>query len=1127
MKKKIIFLFLLISILLSFSINVNAVSTNLGLKTVFSDIGRYNFNVAVGSNTYYGSSYRINGKILKILGDRYCKPYYLSQYGTGYLTTKLTVGKLTNSNNKETSTSVSSYIGGGGNSSSAVLENKGGTIEKAYLIVSCNCAAYSQYNLYQDILNQYPMTLIGPNGSSIRPTLTSFVETVEGTRTSGYVDVTDFVKKNGYGKYIGKDIPYIDASVCLNSNGIGVGPQQDKFASWKLIVIESNEKNNIRKLELKLGLIVSAGNADDTSTITISGAGIKTKRSNATGQILASAEGSDNGGILTFEGNALYDMQNCVSDDGSVVDKHSSTSFFKKWCNVNNRILPVNGEYFTTTSGTKVYSQSTTLSLYDISTSPVYLNAKITGGKEATTLTFNNQKQDTILVLNALGMDIDLEVPTYETTIKHVAADDNIGIMYGEKVKIIATAKNTVSPSFKQLGIHKGKVNIAIDSDIKLDNSTIVVKMTKQNGQVVTLDSSKYTINGNNIIVKFGNTADDVSIQAESITVEIVGTLNKLKNKYTSNVNVEGYFRDENGTNQNINLGILHKNTHSIDVNTELVNVTVNKTWDDLENKYKTRPSSITVNLLRNGTKISSQTVKDNNGKWTCTFSDLLKYDGKGKAYSYTITENAISNYDTVINGYNIKNTFKNGYIKVIKKDDFGYFVKDAVYGIYSDEELKNEVAKITTDQKGEAITDRIPLGTYYVKEIESPKTHKLNDAIYKVNTVKNSTVTVNALDIKKIPEMTIEKFVSNVNDEEIEKSDEVVKTQNNDIVTYTIRVSNVGEGAGFAKEIVEDVPEGLEFIEDNEINIEYKWKLSEDGKNLVTNYLSKEESEENLLKAFNKDEEGAEVDYRDIQVVFKINEKKVDQETREIINVAKVTKITEELGKEVKDFEEIKDDAKVYVKKLDLEIKKWIASYTLLVDGNFEVIESSQNENTTDTEKNSEKLVKIDVDYKKLKTTEVKVNYKIKVTNKGDIDVDLAEIVDYMPENTEFFIEDNITENGTQIWVQDGNKLVLSEAYIKERELSLKSGETYTVSLVLRCKLDENSGGILNNKVKISDEINGCEDVNPDDNMSEVPFILTIKTGELMIKNVTIILSLCVLLGVLIFLRKKSENLI
>ena len=77
------------------------------------------------------------------------------------------------------------------------------------------------------------------------------------------------------------------------------------------------------------------------------------------------------------------------------------------------------------------------------------------------------------------------------------------------------------------------------------------------------------------------------------------------------------------------------------------------------------------------------------------------------------------------------------------------------------------------------------------------------------------------------------------------------VQVANNDIVIYTLRVYNEGTLAGYAEEISDDIPEGLEYLPDHAINKEYGWVMKDDkGDNtdkvekavsIATDYLSRE----------------------------------------------------------------------------------------------------------------------------------------------------------------------------------------------------------------------------------------------------------------------------------------------
>ena len=93
--------------------------------------------------------------------------------------------------------------------------------------------------------------------------------------------------------------------------------------------------------------------------------------------------------------------------------------------------------------------------------------------------------------------------------------------------------------------------------------------------------------------------------------------------------------------------------------NTEKVNVSGTKTWDDNNNQDGKRPASITVNLLKNGTKVDSKTVTpDVSGDWKYSFSGLDKYDATGTEITYTVSEDAVDSYTTTVTGTDIKNSY-------------------------------------------------------------------------------------------------------------------------------------------------------------------------------------------------------------------------------------------------------------------------------------------------------------------------------------------------------------------------------------------------------------------------------------------------------------------------------------
>ena len=92
-------------------------------------------------------------------------------------------------------------------------------------------------------------------------------------------------------------------------------------------------------------------------------------------------------------------------------------------------------------------------------------------------------------------------------------------------------------------------------------------------------------------------------------------------------------------------------NTHEI----EKISIEGVKTWIDNDNQDGKRPESITVNLKANGKVITTKEVTAADG-WKYSFTDLDKYSN-GKEIEYTVSENAVKDYKTEINGYDITNT--------------------------------------------------------------------------------------------------------------------------------------------------------------------------------------------------------------------------------------------------------------------------------------------------------------------------------------------------------------------------------------------------------------------------------------------------------------------------------------
>ncbi len=219
----------------------------------------------------------------------------------------------------------------------------------------------------------------------------------------------------------------------------------------------------------------------------------------------------------------------------------------------------------------------------------------------------------------------------------------------------------------------------------KANNGTDIVysvkEITEVTGYTTTYSADKFTItnthNAEKITVsgiKTWNDANDQDgVRPDSITINLLANGVKKDSKTVTADNnwswtfadldkkangvdivytitedaVAGYTAEVNGYNVT--------NTHT----TEKVTVSGSKTWNDANDQDGKRPTSITINLLADGTKVDSKTVTAAEN-WSWNFADLAK-KANGKDIVYTITEDAVEGYTSKVEGYNVTNSYTPG----------------------------------------------------------------------------------------------------------------------------------------------------------------------------------------------------------------------------------------------------------------------------------------------------------------------------------------------------------------------------------------------------------------------------------------------------------------------------------
>ena len=335
-------------------------------------------------------------------------------------------------------------------------------------------------------------------------------------------------------------------------------------------------------------------------------------------------------------------------------------------------------------------------------------------------------------------------------------------------------------------------------------------------------------------------------------------------------------------------------------------------------------------------------------------------------------------------------------------------------------------------------------------------------------------------------------------------------------VVEYTIRIYNEGDISGYAEEVADDIPDGLKYLPQNATNIEYRWVMYDAEGNITenvdeaveirTDYLSKEQEEtegENLLQAFNPEEEIGEgnPDYRDIKVAFEVVEP--NESDRIIVNSAQITEDSDENGNPVEDKDSIPDEwnegeddqDREYIKLtyFDLALRKWVTEAIVIENGQETITQTGHT-----AEMDPEPVVKVELYRKNINDVTVKFRYSIRITNEGDIAGYATEITDYVPEGLRFVAEDNPG------WTDEGNNVISTR--LLENTL-LQPGESAEVEVVLTWINGEDNMGQMTNIAEISEDYNDKgapdRDSTPDnqvmgeDDIDDAPVLLSIETGQ------------------------------
>ena len=190
--------------------------------------------------------------------------------------------------------------------------------------------------------------------------------------------------------------------------------------------------------------------------------------------------------------------------------------------------------------------------------------------------------------------------------------------------------------------------------------------------------------------------------------------------------------------------------------------------------------------------------------------------------------------------------------------------------------------------------------------------------------------------------------------------------------------------------------------------------------------------------------------------------------------------------------------EAKVF----DLELSKTISRVTI-----------TNKSGTKTNQYNDVNLAKAEIRAKYLSGSVVLIEYKIKVTNNGDVAGYARKIVDYKPNDLEFNSEVNSK------WYKSGDNLYSNSL----SDIKINPGETKELTLVLTKKMTNSNTGLTNNKAEIAEAFNasGISDIDSEDNIGQADAIISVGTGKA-ISFAIIAITISIIIGMIVYFNLK-----
>ncbi len=605
-------------------------------------VGKYQLAYATGANVY--GWYRDETSSNNIYGEKANQPVRLPGDNGGRITIK-----------DSTSTY---YLGGGGNSSASTLAkpSDNAKIARVYLM-QIGCVEKGRENLLTD----YPMTLVGPKGGSIKANSNTVYVSNYSYNGVGVTitDVTDFVKSQGFGTYQGWDIPYRTRAAQYKF---------DDYAMWRLIAVCEDDNLPVRMLRLKMGSDMTSGTR---VSVDIEGDGVRAKSTgNVTGQLIIAGGGGDTDVCRNSEDQCMlsggkgshYTLKPAPSVPAFRLSTGTSGNINRTY-NFFEGIVSTDG---IPRSDIKAlgYRKSDNVPVHNNDLTLMNINGGQNQSANGHNAYFVNNSSKITLTgetvgvngnLDIIGIVADIDAATYTSSLSH-----NGKLYQNSDITMKAHIANNTQVNKSNLGVTGGYAEINVDSNITLDTSKITAVYT-HNGVQTTLPKSMITVTGNKIKVIFGANAAGKSTRGDALDVTFHGSTKK--EQLTLNNQVTMYapkWVDETGVSHafgTLTTMTSAKDSMTIAYNNPPVITTTDKEF--YENEYTTeqwktqyRMKDISATDKEDGnitSKIKVVSDSVNPSKYGLYFVKYQVTDRFGKSDTKTATVNVKYNHPPMI----------------------------------------------------------------------------------------------------------------------------------------------------------------------------------------------------------------------------------------------------------------------------------------------------------------------------------------------------------------------------------------------------------------------------------------------------------------------------------------------